>query len=188
MIPYELTHNQSSTTQIIEGVTLTKDFILRIEFLPCTYVLSAPVIAQLKVNYGFEGNKTFDVEITITNVKPIINETAVDQVFTVLNPNLYYNVQYFFRDIYSRPLTINVQLQNGSALPYWIQWNATSQLFTIQAGDLQLTYVTVIATTPESISKNQTFKVEIMNNPPLVGAGFTPITKYENISFSITLN
>ena len=179
--------NSSDSTQEMKGITLSDLFVLQVEDVPCEYASSNPISFDVKANYSSEGIKSFETRITLTNIKPIVNETAVNQSTTVLNSDISYNVQYLFRDLSNNPLTWQATLEYGSPLPSWIIFDELTTIFTIKAKKLGSVNVSVTAITFESIPKSQTFNVLINNTPPLAIGSFTDVTILEKVTFDETI-
>ena len=179
--------NTSDSNQEMQGIILNDDFVLQVENMPCEYALSNPISFDVKANYSGEGIKNFETRITLTNIKPVINETAADQSTTVLNSNITYDVQYLFRDLSNNPLTWQATLEDGSPLPSWILFDETSTIFTIKADHMAEVNVSVTAISYENHQKSQIFNVLIDNTPPSVIGSFTDVTILEKVTFDETI-
>ena len=179
--------NTSDSNQEIQGITLNDDFVLQVENVPCEYALSNPISFDVKANYSSEGVKNFETRITLTNIKPIINETAADQSTTVLNSDIIYDVQYLFRDLSNNQLTWQATLEDGSPLPSWILFDEISTTFTIKANEMGDVNVSVTAISYENHQKSQIFNVLIDNTAPSVIGSFADITILEKVVFDETI-
>ena len=187
ILPVNATYNSSDSTQEITGATLNNDFVLEIERIPCEYAITNPFTFNVVSDYGVEGLKNFLINMTLTNIKPIINETVLDQSTTANDSDIIYDAQYLFRDLFNNPLTWQATLEDGSPLPSWILFDEITKIFTIKASEMNEANVSVTAITFEGIPKSQIFNALITNTPPSVIDSFTNVTIIEKVEFDETI-
>ena len=120
------------------------------------------------------------------DMPPQINETAVDQNTTVLNTPIQYNISNLFmkHPLLSGPLSYEVTLENGDALPSWIHFDNLASTVNIETDSIQSANITVTASNGRLTKSSQTLEVRIYNTAPVVAHPLSDISWYENISFS----
>jgi hypothetical protein len=137
------------------------------------------------VDVGDGGTFQFDLDIRSA---PYVDVKIVDQIQIVNTTDITYDASSGFIEGTGGPMTYTATLQNGSALPTWITYDNTTNIFIIDAANLNQAMVTLTAKNVIGLTRGQTFKAQIANTSPIIDNSEGTISRWENITFTHTID
>ena len=124
---------------------------------------------------GGSASTTFNLTVNNTNDAPTLetelpDQTAiVDQLFTFAIPeNTYFQDVDIVTDP-SHSLTLEAFLEEGTALPSWLEFNSSSLNGTPTADDIGTLLIEVVATDNEGATVSDIFELQILPNDTILG-------------------
>ena len=129
----------------------------------------------------------FTYEVEVISAFPVIVTNVTDQAYTPSDGMAVYNVSGYFTDPDGGSITyLTPTLTNGSALPSWISFDG--EAFTSNTSETNNADILLTASDQQGQTKSQTFSVSVVNSAPIVVSALGVDTKYENISYSYSID
>jgi uncharacterized repeat protein (TIGR01451 family) len=183
------------TTPVVVGSTLTPSQLTGLTFVPLANANGAADNFSYTVSDGEGGtaSQTVTLQIAAINDAPTVANLIADQTATQNSAFSFTVAEDAFKDIDADDsLTYSASLENGSPLPTWLTFDATTRTFsgTPTNNDVGSFTIEVQATDNNGATATDTFElaVENINDTPTLANAIANQTATEDTVFSFTFD
>ncbi|CAI2365637.1 unnamed protein product [Moneuplotes crassus] len=177
-----------SSDNPVTWASISPEGAFAVSNIPCS--IQGVNIVKFLTNIGEIGEYNITVQINVTGPPPQINQTVVDQQTTALNTDITYDVSQMFKNLDGHPsvLVYSATLSDGSPLPSWAIFDASTKVFIFDASATNTATIKLICTNDLNYNATQEFIASIINNLPQVVSPMGTVTHEDNITFTETFN
>jgi Ca2+-binding RTX toxin-like protein len=172
----------NAATGVLSGIPRTAD------------IGAASIKVVASDRFGASIADTFDLNVILSpsNHVPVITTPVSDQIYRAEQTFNFQLPADTFLDVDpGDSLTYSATLANGQILPSWIQFNATTGIFsgTVPADQLVPTQITVTARDTQGATASDTFSiaVDISNQPPIITSPIAAQVALEDQPYSMVI-